>query len=79
MSRRGFTLTELLVVISIIALLAGILLPVPGAARRTAQAAVCKSNAQQELTAVVLYGNAAERQTAPGRGRIRTQGSAELI
>ena len=42
--RNGFTLVELLVVVSIIALLIGILLPALGSAREAAREAACKAN-----------------------------------
>ncbi len=57
MTRRGFTLVELLVVVGIIALLVGLLLPVLGSARRSGEAAVCGSNLRQLHAAVVLYAN----------------------
>ena len=53
--RRGFTLLELLVVISIIAVLAGLLLPVVAMVRRMANDAKCGSNLQQIASAIEVY------------------------
>ena len=51
----GFTLTELLVVIGILALLTAILLPVFASARRKAQQSACVSNLRQLHMAFSLY------------------------
>jgi prepilin-type N-terminal cleavage/methylation domain-containing protein len=53
--RRGFTLVELLVVVSIIALLISILLPSLKRAREQSKLVVCKSNLHQIGTGIQLY------------------------
>ena len=53
--RRGFTLVELLVVISIIAILIALLLPALAAAKRAAEGTVCLSNLRQIGLTVQFY------------------------
>ena len=53
--KLAFTLVELLVVISIIALLLGIMAPTLGKAKRKAQQVVCMSNLKQIYLAFELY------------------------
>lgn len=53
--RRGFTLIELLVVVGIIAVLAGLLIPVVGVVRRMANDIKCGNNLQQIGAAIEVY------------------------
>lgn len=53
--RRAFTLLELLVVISVIAVLVGLLLPVLAAARTTAKRVTCSGNLRQFGIAMEIY------------------------
>lgn len=53
--RRGFTLVELLIVLAIISVLAGLLFPVFVAARAAAQKVKCLSNFKNVSLATILY------------------------
>jgi prepilin-type N-terminal cleavage/methylation domain-containing protein/prepilin-type processing-associated H-X9-DG protein len=54
-SRRGFTLMELLVVMAVMVILAGLLFPVMAAARDRARKTTCLSNLRQIAAAQALY------------------------
>jgi prepilin-type N-terminal cleavage/methylation domain-containing protein len=67
----GFTLVELLVVISIIAMLAGMLLPAVNAAREAGRRAVCMNNQSQLALACINY-DSAKQALPPLAGTIGT-------
>ncbi|EDM27415.1 hypothetical protein LNTAR_04866 [Lentisphaera araneosa HTCC2155] len=53
--KHKFTLIELLLVVAIIGILASLLLPTLGKARKTSQQAVCKSQQKQLGSAIYMY------------------------
>jgi prepilin-type N-terminal cleavage/methylation domain-containing protein len=69
MRRKGFTLVELLVVISIIALLMAILMPALAQVRRLAQRIMCGTNLSAIGKAMIVYANDNEEEFPRAGGR----------
>lgn len=64
---HSFTLVELLLVIAIIAILAGLLMPALGRARESAKSISCVNNEKQIGTAMAFYANDFNDYQIPGR------------
>lgn len=70
-TERGFTLIELMIVVAIIAILAGILIPNFVNARAQAQTSACESNLRAIATSMELF--YADNQHYPALGKIPDQ------
>ena len=69
-ARKGFSLIELLVVVAVMAILAGLLLPALAQTRHQARRSQCINNQRQLLLAWQLY-NGDNRERAVGRSAHR--------
>lgn len=67
MSRKAFTILELLIVIGILAILAGLLLPAISLVRDSARASICRSNLRQIGVVIAAYSQDNEGLLAPSR------------
>ena len=76
MRKKGFTLVELLVVMAIMAALAGLLLPVLGRAREKGRRTVCMANLKQIGLAIHMYAED-YYERFPGNG-VEDTGSSEM-
>ena len=65
MKKHSFTLVELLVVVGIIALLAGLIIPAVGMAQTSARRTACLSNQGQVMKIMRAYMNEGDRQFLP--------------
>lgn len=75
-SRRGFTLVEMLIVVSVIALLLGLTLPALITSRSYAEIAVCASNMNQITKGMLAYTNSSNG-SLPGNLNDRGPGGVD--
>jgi prepilin-type N-terminal cleavage/methylation domain-containing protein len=68
LSRRGFSLVEVMVVLAIILILIGLLLPAVQRVRESAAQTVCRNNLKQIALAVLQYEVANKRLPPAGTG-----------
>src|SRR4051812_27368880 len=71
----AFTLVELLVVLAVIAILAGLLLPTLSKSKARGDNAVCMNNLKQLQVAWILYSDSNDDWLAPNRGITETNQS----